>query len=188
MEREPSDDSDLEVNEPTEQSSDHQQEDQPKDIDDLLGNRPDVTGYHDNIDDDKDKPKKTRKKKSHKKKLSQPEEPPLISFDDEVVATPPSAPPPSQSTGGYGSTGGTVVNPNANQPNLLDDWSSEDWGTSWDSQPTKREKNPSNGEGLDGASGEKSGGRDGGVKSGGWESEDWSDWGNEWNSVDLKAN
>ena len=193
MEREPSDDSDLDVSEPTKQSSDHQQEDQPHDIDDLLGNHTDVTDYHDNRDDDKvleEKPKKTRKKKSHKKKHSEPEEPSLISFDDEVVATPPSAPPPSQSTGGYGSTGGTMVNPNAN---LLDDWSSEDWGTGWDSEPTK-DKKPSNGGGCEGGvksggrdGGVKSGGRDGGVKSGGWASEDWSDWGNEWNSVDLKA-
>ena len=154
-EREPSDDSDSEVEgrskEKPEQDSDH-----PVDIDDLLGNGVSHRDYEEQTyNEETDFKPKSTKKKSHKKKSRQqtkPEEPPLISFDDDVISSPPtqtesskskSIKPQSRGYGstGYGSTGGgTVVNPNANMSsNLLDDWSTEDWGSGWTANETKSE-------------------------------------------------
>ncbi|XP_064402829.1 ADP-ribosylation factor GTPase-activating protein 1-like [Halichondria panicea] len=166
MEREPSDDSDTEISQHTKQQQQEDDKDEyPRDIDDLLGDGPNIHDHHDNgdaIDDAAvyEKPKKSRKKKSKKHKTPAEEEPSLISFD---------ASPPSQ-TRGYGSTGGTTVVSTGH--NLMDDdWSTQDWGSGWTE---------------DTAANKESGGetRESGGKTDGWE-----DWGNEdWSNVDLKAN
>lgn len=192
-EREPSDDSDIEVEGQSKEKSEHKP-DHPADIDDLLGNG---ENHHDNLEqfysEETDYKPKSTKKKSRKKTSRQqtkPEEPPLISFDDDVISSPPTQTDSSKSESttpqsrGYGSTGygsiggGTVVNPNANvSNNLLDDWSSEDWGSGWSTNETKPEDPKSTKSTL----------------TDGWDNDDWTadGWGEGgavgWSNVDLQS-